>query len=172
MQRYLKLLLPLTAALTVAGCSNDTRSIEDVQDENRKNGVPQTSSRIVFSPANGLLPFPTDILMAGKPDGSINIPGKTSTGMTTAPSAAALADPQEALNTADGFSTISPITFSATAAANATSAAAGTGIHVFEYDRLAGSYDPATRTYVPDGITDDDATYLRQAARDTVDDVR
>ncbi len=39
-------------------------------------------------------------------------------------------------------------------------------------DAVVFGDDPATRTYVLDGITDDDATYLRQAAWDTVADIR
>lgn len=79
------------------------------------------ASTAVFNPAAGAsgLPFPVDLLFASTADGSINIPGKLSTfdptnpaTLTSAvatPPAAALADPQTALNTMDGFSTTAPM---------------------------------------------------------------
>src|SRR5690606_38357209 len=77
--------------------------------------------KAVFDPSAGGdgLPFPVDLLFASSADGSINIPGKSSTfvptnpatlpAATSTPSAADLAHPQIALNTMDGFSTTAPM---------------------------------------------------------------
>src|SRR5690606_32249661 len=77
--------------------------------------------KAVFNPSAGGdgLPFPVDLLFSGTADGSINIPGKPSTFVSTNPATLAaatatpaapfLADPQTALNTMDGFSTTAPM---------------------------------------------------------------
>jgi len=53
-----------------------------------------------FSPANSVIPFPSNLLFSGSADGTLNIPVDDANDFT---------NPQVALNTVDGFSTIAPI---------------------------------------------------------------
>ena len=116
--RTIKKVMTLTAmaaALQACGGSNE------IGPELVAEPTTAAASTAVFNPAAGAsgLPFPVDLLFASTADGSINIPGKLSTfdptnpaTLTSAvatPPAAALADPQTALNTMDGFSTTAPM---------------------------------------------------------------
>ncbi|EDY87416.1 conserved hypothetical protein [gamma proteobacterium HTCC5015] len=111
----------MLASAFAAGCSNDNVSYEDTDAFKEKDDRTVTGAPVVrFSPANSELPFPTDILFSDTKDGSINIPGTATNGKVTAPTNAQAADPQVALNTMDGFSTISPASFTVTAEVDAT----------------------------------------------------
>ena len=114
--------------------------------------APVTESTAVFNPALGGdgLPFPADLLFASTADGSINIPGKLSSfdpadpdgtrdAATTTPVAAALADPQTALNTMDGFSTTAPMVVRFSDAISTSSTGLQENIRIFQLD----SFDPS-----------------------------
>ncbi|QJR82546.1 hypothetical protein CA267_018190 [Alteromonas pelagimontana] len=90
----------IALALGLAGCGGSNDTIEDIQDE---TPVQTPLSRIVFDPANGDLNIPNDLLMLPGDDGffdyTLNIPVADTTDF---------ADPQNALNVLDGWSTQHP----------------------------------------------------------------
>ena len=116
--RTIKKILTLTAmAAALQACGGGDSVGPDLVAEPAEPEAPKA----VFDPSAGGdgLPFPVDLLFASTADGSINIPDKPSTFVPTDPAtiagatgtlpAAALADPQTALNTMDGFSTTAPM---------------------------------------------------------------
>ena len=135
MHIFKKALLPLMATAAIVGCSNDNQSIEDVIGNVGNVDTSVSSQAVVrFAPSSSVLPFPTDILFSGTADGSINIPDRANTGLSTAPAAAALADPQVALNTMDGFSTTASMVFSLGAVVDTTNIDNGTAVRLFKSD--------------------------------------
>ncbi len=82
----------LAAALLVSGCgSSDVETAES---------SPQSDFRALFSAADGVLPFPSNLLFSGSLDGTLNIP---------VDDPANNGDPAVALNSLDGFSTTAPL---------------------------------------------------------------
>jgi hypothetical protein len=134
MHIFKKALLPLMATAAIVGCSNDNKSLGDTQPA---DGL----AVAVFQPSEGVLPFPSDLLFAGTPDGSINIPLTDKEGnalfnynKTAAPTAAELTAagsnmPRVAMNTMDGFSTTAMITFTASVAVDTSTLQAG--VHIY-----------------------------------------
>lgn len=93
-----KLLLPLAigSALSLVGCgSGDEAPITESE-------VNVAATRVVFDPSNGALPVPTNILLSGSTDGTLNIPVEDPT---------ATSDPQVAMNALDGWGTHSTLAF-------------------------------------------------------------
>ncbi|HMB39411.1 MAG TPA: Ig-like domain-containing protein [Wenzhouxiangellaceae bacterium] len=90
----------------LAGCggsSSTPRSVPAPPTEN-PDGTPTTDVITAnFDPASGVLPFPINLLLSGSGDLTLNIPVADPTDF---------GDPQVALNALDGFSTVSPWTFS------------------------------------------------------------
>ena len=90
----------------LAGCggsSSTPRSVPAPPTEN-PDGTPTTDVITAnFDPSNGVLPFPINLLLSGSGDLTLNIPVADPTDF---------GDPQVALNALDGFSTVSPWTFS------------------------------------------------------------
>jgi len=90
----------------LAGCggsSSTPRSVPTPITEN-PDGTPTTDVITAnFDPSNGVLPFPINLLLSGSGDLTLNIPVADPTDF---------GDPQVALNALDGFSTVSPWTFS------------------------------------------------------------
>lgn len=68
--------------------------------KNLQKSIVESSAISDFDPGNGVIPFPNDVLFSGTLDGTVNIP---------VINPADLSDPQVALNSLDGFSTIAPI---------------------------------------------------------------
>lgn len=106
-----KLLALSLAAAILPGCGGgdkDGRSVIETTPSSTS-----VSATALFDPAGGadFLPFPNDLVFSGSVDGTINIPGDDVANTDTAatPPAAALANPQAALNTMDGFSTTAPM---------------------------------------------------------------
>ncbi|MBZ2188003.1 hypothetical protein K8B33_02760 [Alcanivorax sp. JB21] len=138
MRKMTKAMLPvLPLALVLAGCGSDSKVTFE---------PPQAPAPVaLFSPGSGnaaRVPFPMDLFFSGTVDGSINIPGKPNSGAATTPPAAALADPQTALNTMDGFGTTASMVVRFSTPVTQASLAAG--LHVYE----GGTVDPATKTVV------------------------
>ena len=93
-----KLLLPLAigSALSLVGCgSGDEAPVTETE-------VSVAASRVVFDPSNGALPAPTNILLSGSTDGTLNLPVED---------ASDVANPQVAINGLDGWGTQSTLTF-------------------------------------------------------------
>src|SRR5690606_29945073 len=114
-------ILTLTAiAAALQACGGSDATGPDLVAEPAPPPAP-VAPKAVFDPTAGGdgLPFPVDLLFSGTADGSINIPGKPSSFVSTdpatlvaataTPAAPFLADPQTALNTMDGFSTTAPM---------------------------------------------------------------
>lgn len=114
----------ILAALGLAGCGGDT--IEDLQAETE---VQTPSSRIVFDPGNGNLNIPNDLLMLPSGDSvfdyTLNIPVANPNDFS---------DPQNALNTQDGWSTNYPFVLEVDVPPGASIDAStlADGIHIFE----------------------------------------
>lgn len=93
-----KLLLPLAigSALSLVGCgSGDEAPITESE-------VNVAASRVVFDPSNSALSAPTNILLSGSVDGTLNLPVADATDT---------ANPQVAINALDGWGTHSTLTF-------------------------------------------------------------
>lgn len=76
-----------------------------------------------FDPANGVIPFPNNLLLSGTTDLTLNIPVED---------ASDFSDPKVAMNALDGFSTTAPWSAGFTASIDASSLAAGSSVRVFE----------------------------------------
>lgn len=93
-----KLLLPLAigSALSLVGCgSGDDAPITESE-------VNVAATRVVFDPSNGALSTPTNILLSGTTDGTLNLPVADPTDAS---------DPKVAINALDGWGTHSTLTF-------------------------------------------------------------
>lgn len=93
------------AAVLLASCSssnsggaNDPGPTNPSSGNNVPPGTPPTAFRAQFQPAQGILPYPTDLYLNGSTDGTVNGPL-----LSVAPNGAAV-------NAADGFSTLGEIT--------------------------------------------------------------
>jgi pimeloyl-ACP methyl ester carboxylesterase len=76
-----------------------------------------------FDPANGVIPFPNNLLLSGTTDLTLNIPVED---------ASDFSDPKVAMNALDGFSTTAPWSAGFTAPIDASTLAAGSSVRVFE----------------------------------------
>ncbi|NQZ03659.1 VolA/Pla-1 family phospholipase [Idiomarina sp.] len=93
-----KLLLPLAigSALALVGCgSGDSAPVSEQE-------VSVAATRVAFDPSNSVIPVPSNILLSGTVDGTLNIP-------VADPSE--ISNPQVALNGLDGWGTHSTLTF-------------------------------------------------------------
>ncbi|MGA9341889.1 MAG: Ig-like domain-containing protein [Rhodanobacteraceae bacterium] len=76
-----------------------------------------------FDPSSGVVPFPTDLLLSGTTDLTLNIPVANPTDYS---------DPKVALDALDGFSTVAPWTTTFSMAPDAQSVVGGQSVRVFE----------------------------------------
>ncbi len=76
-----------------------------------------------FDPANGVVPFPNNLLLLGSTDLTLNIP---------VDDPGNFGDPKVAMNTLDGFSTVAPWTTTFNMPLDATSLAGGDSVRVFQ----------------------------------------
>lgn len=108
MQTRLSLLLALSSSLLLSACGGGSNAPQ-ASDTGATNsgGTPATAVITArFDPTNSVVPFPTNLLLSGTTDLTLNIP-------VADPSN--LSDPKVAMNALDGFSTTAPwsTTFSA-----------------------------------------------------------
>ncbi len=91
-----------------------------------------------FAPADSVIPFPSNLLLNGSLDATLNIPVDDENDFS---------DPQVALNTLDGFSTIAPITTTFSLAIEATTLTAQT-VHMYEVtlSGIGGAVTDVVRT--------------------------
>ena len=83
-------------SLLLASCGGTDNNVEnDLQIERAAAGFIAR-----FAPADGILPFPSNLLFSGSQDGTLNIPVEDANDFS---------DPSVALNTVDGFSTVAPM---------------------------------------------------------------
>lgn len=76
-----------------------------------------------FDPSSSIVPFPTNLLLLGTTDLTLNIPVANATNY---------GDPQVALNALDGFSTVAPWSTTFSAELTASSVLGGSTVHVYE----------------------------------------
>ena len=118
--RYPKLaaVSALGYSLLLASCGGTDNDIEgDLQIDRSGGGLVAR-----FAPADGIIPFPSNLLFSSTTDGTLNIPVADANDFS---------DPQVALNALDGFSTIAPIKTEFNLAIEAASLSAQT-VHLYE----------------------------------------
>src|SRR5690606_15784325 len=125
----MRVLQPLTVSLlavALAACgggSNSPRAV-DVPPVNNNDGSPVTGVITArFDPSGGVIPFPSNLLLQGTTDLTLNPP---------VADPANNADPAVALSALDGFSTVAPWSFQLSAPPNPGSLVAGQSIRMFE----------------------------------------
>lgn len=96
--KKLMLASAISSALLLAGCGGSGDDAPTTEIETQVN-----ATRAVFDPSNGAVPVPSNILLSGSVDGTLNIPVADPTDF---------ANPQVALNGLDGWGTHSTMTFS------------------------------------------------------------
>ncbi|RUO22044.1 VolA/Pla-1 family phospholipase [Aliidiomarina haloalkalitolerans] len=95
--KKLFLSLAITSAIGLSACGADGDRAPVTQED-----VQIPFARVAFDPGAGNLPVPSDILLGGTTDGTLNIP---------VPDATDFSNPQNAINALDGWSTAMPLTF-------------------------------------------------------------
>ena len=128
MQARLSLLLALSSSLLLSACgggSNSSRAVAAPPATN-SGGTPVTAVITArFDPAHAVVPFPTNLLLSGTTDLTLNIP---------VANPANFSDPAVALNALDGFGTITPwsTTFSTPPLASTVTGGSSGTVRVFE----------------------------------------
>ncbi len=120
-------------ATILAGCggsSSPDRAVPAPPTTN-PDGNPTTATVTAnFDPANGVLPFPINLLLSGSRDLTLNIPVADPTDF---------GNPQVALNALDGFSPVNPWTFSFSRAVNPSTVVPGSSVRLFEVQFVFGT---------------------------------
>ncbi len=111
------------ATFTLGGCGEDRTTTN--QDTLNPDGFYAR-----FDPANGVIPFPNNLLFSGSTDGTLNIPVADT---------ADYSDPQVALNALDGFSTVAPITAQFSSGIDSATLVAGETVRLFEATLTTGA---------------------------------
>ncbi|MDN5939870.1 MAG: hypothetical protein L0H83_14585, partial [Salinisphaera sp.] len=116
--QFRNLIAPMFACALLAACSSSSNSDEP-------GTTPPLVQAIVadFDPANGVIPFPNNLLFSGTTDLTVNIPVANATDY---------GDPAVAINTLDGFSTVAPWSTTFSAPVDPTSLVGGETVYVFE----------------------------------------
>lgn len=117
----------------LAGCggSSSTDRAVPAPPTTNPDGNPTTDTLTAeFDPANGVVPFPTNLLLSGSGDLTLNIPVADPTDF---------GDPQVALNALDGFGTVSPWTFSFSDPIDPDSLVPGSSIRLFQVQFVFGT---------------------------------
>lgn len=128
MQARLILALALSASL-LAGCSGSSNSPRAVPVTPATNNNGQPVNGIItarFDPSAGVIPTPNNLLLSGTTDLTLNIPLPAGANPNN------FGDPQVALNTLDGWSTVAPWSFSLSDAPNPASVVPGQSVRLFE----------------------------------------
>lgn len=116
-------LLPSLLLAACGGGSNSPRAV-DTPPATNNDGSPVTAIITArFAPADSVVPFPTNLLLSGTTDLTLNIPVVNANNY---------GDPKVAMNALDGFSTTAPWTTTFSAPPRPTSLAAGTSVRVFQ----------------------------------------
>jgi len=128
-------LIPALALVVsiLAGCggSSSTPRSEPAPPTTNPDGTPTTDVITAnFDPSNGVLPFPINLLLSGSGDLTINIPVSDPTDF---------GDPQVALNALDGFSTVSPWTFTFSDPVDPATITPGNSVRLFQVQFVFGT---------------------------------
>lgn len=144
MQSRVVTLLALIA-LVAAGCgsgSDSDRAVPTGPPPTNDDGSPVTDIFTAqFDPAGGVLPFPTNLLLQGTTDLTINIPVADPTDFS---------NPQVALNALDGFSTTTATTTTFNGRIDPNSVVPGASVRMFKVQRSpAGAVTGVINELVP-----------------------
>jgi hypothetical protein len=116
-------LLPSLFLAACGGGSNSPRAVEAPGATNN-DGSPVTAIITAkFDPSNGVVPFPTNLLLSGTTDLTLNIP---------VVNPADYSDPKVSMNALDGFSTTAPWSTTFSTPPRPSSVQAGTSVRVFQ----------------------------------------
>src|SRR5476651_119910 len=102
MQARLSLLLALSSSLLLSACGGGSNSSRAVNAPPATNSGGTPVGAVItarFDPSNAVVPFPTNLLLSGTTDLTLNIP---------VANPANFGDPAVAMNALDGFSTTAP----------------------------------------------------------------
>ena len=119
--------------LWLVGCgggSSVDRATPQTPATNPDGGPTTAVMTAVFDPAAGALPFPTNLLLSGSTDLTLNVPVADPTDFS---------DPAVALSSLDGFSTVAPWSFSFSRAVNPASVVPGSTVRFFEVQFVFGT---------------------------------
>ncbi|MDT8448750.1 MAG: Ig-like domain-containing protein [Wenzhouxiangellaceae bacterium] len=117
----------------LAGCggSDSTPRSVPAPPTTNPDGTPTTDTITAnFDPANGVVPFPINLLLSGSQDLTLNIPVADPTDF---------GDPQVALNALDGFSTVAPWTFTFSDPVDPATVVPGSSVRLFEVRFVFGT---------------------------------
>jgi hypothetical protein len=112
--------------LWLAGCGGGSSvdRTEPQEPATNPDGNPTTAVMTAnFDPSAGVLPFPTNLLLSGSSDLTINAPAADPTDFS---------DPAVALGNLDGFSTVAPWTFSFSRPIDPATVVPGSSVRLFE----------------------------------------
>jgi hypothetical protein len=124
--RLKTLFITITSIVVLQACSSSSNSPSAVPTNPATNpgGDPVTATITAnFDPSNAVIPFPTNLLLLGTDDLTLNAPAADPTDFS---------DPAIALNALDGFSTIEPWVTSFSATVAPASVTPGNSVRVFE----------------------------------------
>jgi hypothetical protein len=152
-------LLPAFALVMsiLAGCggSSSTPRSEPSGPTTNPDGTPTTDIITArFDPANGILPFPINLLLSGSEDLTLNIPVADPDDFS---------NPQVALNALDGFSTVAPWTFSFSEPVDPDTIVSGGSVRLFQVAFVFGTV--AVERIVTELVPGQD--YVATVARDS-----
>src|SRR6185369_17602721 len=123
MQSRIALTLGLTSLLLTCAASQALAGLSPPPSLN-SNGSPVTALITArFDPSGGVVPFPTNLLLQGTTDLTLNIPVANPNNY---------GDPAVAMNALDGFGTVAPWTTTFSAPPKASSLVGGQTVRVFE----------------------------------------
>jgi len=129
----LRSLLITCGVLTLAACGGGTedRRAVPVEPATNSNGSPTTAIVTAnFDPSTGVLPLPSDLLLSGSGDLTLNIPVADPTDIS---------NPLNALNALDGWGTVAPWSATFSETLNPSSVVPGSTVRLFQVQRqLAG----------------------------------
>ena len=130
----LRLLLgSLASALVLAACGGSSTVDRATPQEPATNPDGSEVTAVLeaqFDPANGVLPFPNNLLLSGSEDLTLNPP---------VADPADFGDPSVALSALDGFSTVAPWSFSFDQPIDPATVVAGSSVRLFEVQFVFGS---------------------------------
>jgi len=129
-----RLFLALLFALPwLAGCGGSSSVDRSTPQEPATNPDGQPTTQVmeaVFNPSDGELPFPSNLLLSGSTDLTLNVPVDDPTDFS---------DPTVALSSLDGFSTVTPWTFSLSQEIDPDSVIPGSTVRFFEVEFVFGT---------------------------------
>jgi hypothetical protein len=126
MQTRLSLLLALSSSLLLSACGGGSNSSRAVNAPPAVNGDGNPTTGVItarFDPANAVVPFPTNLLLSGTTDLTLNIPVANPANYT---------DPAVAMNALDGFSTTAPWSTTFSTPPKASTVIPGVTVRMFE----------------------------------------